>query len=165
MNKPIILLISMLTIFMFACNDGGSDNDDDVFDSGSAEDAGGELPPEPDAGPADSGTTPPPPGPSTVYHPTFDPLGGSFSLPLNVTLETLTEAASIFYTTDGSDPMCAGTGGLAPQLVEIVAETTLKAIACKTNMDDSAISQAIYAAIAPPGSSAVQLMKTASKSR
>jgi unsaturated rhamnogalacturonyl hydrolase len=82
-------------------------------------------------------------GGGTVATPAFNPSGGTFSSPQMVTISTATSGASIRYTTDGSTPSeTAGTIYSSP--VSISSTTTLKALAYKTGMTDSAITSATY---------------------
>jgi hypothetical protein len=77
-----------------------------------------------------------------VEPPTFiidPPSVGTYTGPLSVLISTATSGASIRYTTDGSTPSeTAGT--LYTGLVNITTTTTLKAIAFKAGMTDSAVS-------------------------
>jgi unsaturated rhamnogalacturonyl hydrolase len=78
-----------------------------------------------------------------VASPTFNPTGGTFSSPQNVTISTTTAGASIRYTTDGSTPSeTAGTLYSSP--VSIGSNATLKAIGFKSGMTDSAVISATY---------------------
>jgi unsaturated rhamnogalacturonyl hydrolase len=78
-----------------------------------------------------------------VATPTFNPSGGSFSSPQNVTISTTTGGASIRYTTDGSTPSeTAGTIYSGP--VSISSTTTLKAMAYESGFTDSAVTSATY---------------------
>jgi unsaturated rhamnogalacturonyl hydrolase len=82
-------------------------------------------------------------GGGTVAAPTFNPGGGTFSSAQTVTVSTTTSGASIRYTTDGSTPSeTAGTIYSGP--VSISSTTTLKAMAYKTGMTDSAVTSATY---------------------
>ena len=66
-------------------------------------------------------------GEITVAAPTFSPVAGTYYAPVQVTLNCATAGASIYYTTDGSDPTAASTLYSAPFTVS--ATTTVKAIA------------------------------------
>jgi len=60
-----------------------------------------------------------------------------------VTISTTTSGASIRYTTDGSTPTST-TGTLYSAPVAVGVTETLKAIAYKTGMTDSAVASAAY---------------------
>ena len=78
----------------------------------------------------------------TVATPTFTPAGGIYVEAQNVTLSCTTDGAEIYYTTDGSDPTTTSTkytGAIA-----ISSTATIKAMAVKSGMTDSAVASAIY---------------------
>lgn len=58
---------------------------------------------------------------------TADKPSGDYDKPINVTLETLTQNAVIYYTTDGSDPTVYGQEYISP--VPLAKDTTLRAAA------------------------------------
>ena len=66
-------------------------------------------------------------GEVTVSQPTFSPKAGTYYAAFDVTLSTTTSGASIYYTTDGSEPTTSSTLYSAP--FTISATTTVKAIA------------------------------------
>jgi len=74
--------------------------------------------------------------------PTFSPAAGSYAEPQNVTISTETDGASIYYTTDGSDPTASSTLYTAP--ITVSTTTTIKAIAIKDGMNYSDIATATY---------------------
>jgi hypothetical protein len=79
----------------------------------------------------------------SVAAPTFSRVVGSYSNPQSVTINTTTSGASIRYTTDGSTPTpTTGTVYSAP--VSIAGSSTLKAIAYKSGMPDSAVTSGPY---------------------
>jgi hypothetical protein len=81
--------------------------------------------------------------PLLVADPTFSPAAGTYSSAQSVTISTTNSGAAIRYTTDGSTPSASvGTVYSAP--VNISATTTLKAIAYKSGMADSAVATAVY---------------------
>jgi len=79
---------------------------------------------------------------NTVLAPTFDPAGGVFAAPVQVTMTCATADAQIYYTTDGSDPTQSSTLYASP--ITISQNTTLKARAFKTGMTASDITSADY---------------------
>jgi hypothetical protein len=85
-----------------------------------------------------------------VVDPTFSPVAGSYTGTQPVTIGTTTAGASIRYTTDGSTPT-SSVGALYSAAVQVSATTTLKAIAFKTGLTDSAVVTAAYtiAVVAP----------------
>jgi hypothetical protein len=83
-----------------------------------------------------------------VATPTFSPPAGTYSSTQGVTISTTTSGASIRYTTDGSTPSeTAGTLYSGP--VTVSSTTTIKAIAYKSRMNDSAVASATYAFSVP----------------
>jgi len=79
---------------------------------------------------------------STVATPTFSPVAGNYFTNQNVTISSTTSGASIYYTTDGSDPTQSSTLYTAPVLVD--HSLTLKARGYKTGSNASAIASGIY---------------------
>jgi hypothetical protein len=79
----------------------------------------------------------------TVATPAFSPAAGTFASAQTVTITTTTSGASIRYTTDGSTPS-ATAGTLYSGPVSIGVTTTLKAIAFKTNFNNSAVTTGLY---------------------
>lgn len=77
-----------------------------------------------------------------VATPTIDPNGGTFYEPVDVTLETTTVGATIYYTTNGDDPTIASTEYTAP--FQLTTTTTVKAFAVKGGMGDSDIATAVF---------------------
>ena len=78
---------------------------------------------------------------STVATPTFSPKAGRYAEAQTVTISCTTEGATIYYTTDGSDPTVSST--LYTQPITIEETTTLKAIAITAD-DESAVTSAKY---------------------
>ncbi|MBR3728616.1 MAG: chitobiase/beta-hexosaminidase C-terminal domain-containing protein [Muribaculaceae bacterium] len=78
----------------------------------------------------------------TVETPTFDPEAGSYKTFQSVTINCATEDATIHYTTDGSEPTESSPVYSEPIAVE--STTTIKAIAMKSGMANSAIAEATY---------------------
>lgn len=77
-----------------------------------------------------------------VAAPTFTPAAGEYTEAQNVTIACATEGASIYYTTDGSDPNTSSTPYTAA--IAVNATTTIKAIAVKADMTNSEIATAAY---------------------
>ncbi len=86
---------------------------------------------------------PPPPG--TVATPVINPNGGAFSGSVSVTLSTSTAEASIRYTTDGTNPTAASALYTAP--LTITSSLTIRAVAFKEGLNDSAVAAATFIAI------------------
>lgn len=78
----------------------------------------------------------------TVATPTFTPAAGTYTEAQNVTIACATEGATIYYTTDGSNPTTASTQYTAAIAVE--KTTTIKAIAVKEGMYNSTVATAAY---------------------
>lgn len=85
-----------------------------------------------------SGTT----NPGTVATPTFSPAPGTYSSAQNVTISTTTSGATIKYTTDGSTP--TSSSATYSGAISVASSKTLKAIAQKSGMTDSAVATAAY---------------------
>ncbi|MBW6491494.1 MAG: chitobiase/beta-hexosaminidase C-terminal domain-containing protein [Lentimicrobium sp.] len=81
-------------------------------------------------------------GTPTAVAPTFSPAAGTYYTPQNVTLSTTTEGATIYYTTDGTNPDNTVTEYTAP--IAVSSTTTIKAIAYAIDYDPSAIATAVY---------------------
>ena len=80
----------------------------------------------------------------TVATPTIAPAAGEYAAPVDVTIACATEGASIYYTTDGSEPTENST--LYTQGFTLSQNTTVKAIAVKSgsNMMPSGVATAAY---------------------
>ena len=81
-------------------------------------------------------------GTPTVATPNISPSTGNFYSPFNATISCTTEGATIYYTTDGSDPDDTVTEYTEPIYIEDT--TTLKAIAYAEGYDTSSIATAVY---------------------
>lgn len=77
-----------------------------------------------------------------VATPTFSPAAGAVESGTEVTISCSTSGATIHYTTDGSAPTTSSPVYSAP--IAITATTTVKALAVKANMADSAVGTANY---------------------
>ena len=75
-----------------------------------------------------------------VATPTFAPAAGEVLSGTEVAISCATTGATIYYTTDGSTPTTAST----EYTVEVTAAVTIKAIAVKADMTDSAVATAAY---------------------
>lgn len=80
--------------------------------------------------------------PDAVATPTASPNGSTFATDQTVILSCATEGAKIYYTTDGSTPTVSSTEYNAP--ITLTATTSLRAIAVKEGMVDSAVLTASY---------------------
>lgn len=67
-----------------------------------------------------------------VATPTFNPTEGTYTTAQNVSISCATEGATIYYTTDGSDPTSSSTQ--YSTAIPISTTTTVKAIAMKDNV-------------------------------
>ena len=76
-----------------------------------------------------------------VAAPTFSLAGGTYTTELNVTLACATSGATIYYTTDGTEPSSSST--LYESAITISTTTTLKAIAIKNGVS-SKVAEAVY---------------------
>lgn len=74
--------------------------------------------------------------------PTFSPAGGTYTEAQSVTITSTTEGAAIYYTLDGSTPSTSSTKYTGP--VTISKTATIKAIATKSGMNNSAVNSADY---------------------
>jgi len=84
-----------------------------------------------------------------VATPTFSPAAGSLLTTDTITLEDSTPGATIFYTTDESDPGASSAVYSAPFHLGAGA-FLVKAIATKAGMADSVMNSAIFAVSSPP---------------
>ncbi len=78
----------------------------------------------------------------TVSLPSFSPTGGNYYENIVVEILCATEGATIYYTTNGSDPDNTSTLYTVP--INITQTTTLKAIAYADGYDPSPIASAVY---------------------
>ena len=85
---------------------------------------------------------------ATVSAPAFSPLGGTYISGQEITISSTTSGASIYYTTDGSEPTGSSTlyaGPVALASAGGITSYTLKAVAIKSGMKASDLSTAAYA--------------------
>ena len=78
----------------------------------------------------------------TVATPAFSVASGEVDSGTSVTISCATEGAKIYYTTDGSEPTASGTE--YANAISITEAVTLKAIAVKSGMNDSAVASVSY---------------------
>src|ERR1041385_1996505 len=78
----------------------------------------------------------------TVATPTISPNGGAYTGSVSISLSTNTAGASIYYTTNGSDPTTSST--LYTGSFNLAATATVKAKAVKSGMTDSVIASASF---------------------
>ena len=81
-----------------------------------------------------------------VATPTFNPSAGEVVTNTVVTISSATQGATIYYTTDGSEPTTASTKGAS---VTITEDLTIKAIAVKDGYKDSEVASAAYIVTVP----------------
>ena len=79
---------------------------------------------------------------NTVATPTFSPVGGTYYEPQTVSINCNTEGATIYYTTDGSEPTTESSVYSSP--ISVSTTTTIKAMAVKEGLDNSAVAVATY---------------------
>lgn len=79
--------------------------------------------------------------------PTFSPATGIFTGSQTITLTSSTEGATIYYTTDGTDPTEESTPYTDP--ITVSETTTIKAIAVAEGYDNSAVASATYTITQP----------------
>ena len=78
----------------------------------------------------------------TVETPEFSVASGAVNSGTEVTITCATEGAKIYYTTDGSEPTTSSTEYTAA--ISVTTAVTLKAIAVKSGMNNSAVASASY---------------------
>lgn len=86
-------------------------------------------------------------GQEIVAAPTFSPNGGAVLAGTEVTIACETEGATIYYTTDGTEPTTAST--VYTEAIVVNEALTLKAIAVKEGMENSAVATAEFTIKAP----------------
>ena len=89
---------------------------------------------------------PPPPAPAPMFY----PAPGTFNSPQSVTLSDSAPGASIYYTTNGSNPTTSSTLYIGP--IAVASTTTIKAIAAGNGYGPSSIVTAIFTIQALPPS-------------
>jgi hypothetical protein len=81
-------------------------------------------------------------GGSQVATPTFSPVAGTYAGSQMVTVSSLTSSALFYYTLDGSTPTTGSTAYAGPILIN--ASETLKVLAVKAGLSNSAVGSAAY---------------------
>lgn len=94
-------------------------------------------------------------GPSVQATPTFSPVAGTYASAQDVTV-TSAGADAIYYTTDGSTPTTGSTLYSGP--VHVAVTETLKALATKAGLTNSAIGTAAYTITSVPAPVVVQVI-------
>ena len=95
-----------------------------------------------------------------VATPVFAPAGGSYDSAQDVRLSSKTEGASIYYTTDGTPPTASST--LYAEPIHVSKDMTIKAIAVKKDMPNSAVATAVYTITIPATKYTLTVMDGAS---
>jgi hypothetical protein len=90
----------------------------------------------------------------TVAAPTFSPAGGTFTDAQSVEISTTTDGATIYYTTDGSNPTTSS--NVYSSAISVEETTTIKAIAVKDGMNNSSVAEATYTIISIDGEAWVE---------
>ena len=80
----------------------------------------------------------------TVATPAVSPSAGAIAIGTSITLSSDTASATIYYTTDGSDPRSSATREVYSSALTYAAPMTLRAFACKEGYTDSAVLDATY---------------------
>ncbi len=75
--------------------------------------------------------------------PVFTPGSGDYAAGQSVTVTTATPGAAIYYTMDGTEPEC-GSSLVYSSAIGVNVNTTVKAIACRSDLPASPIAQAKY---------------------
>ncbi len=90
-----------------------------------------------------------------VGTPSISPDGGTYSTAQHVTITCATQNAAIYYTTDGTVPTANASRYTSP--IELLASSTVRAIATKQGMLDSEIARASFVIhILPNGALSIQ---------
>lgn len=79
---------------------------------------------------------------NAVATPTFTPAAGTYASAQSVELNTTTAGATIYYTTNGTDPTTSSS--VYSSAINVSTTTTIKAMAVKSGMDDSSVASATY---------------------
>ena len=87
-----------------------------------------------------------------VATPTFTPAAGVYTSVQSVEISSATDGATVYYTTDGTEPTTSSTVYSEP--ISVSETTTIKAIAVKGGMDNSLVASATYAILGHAGTEA-----------
>ncbi len=79
---------------------------------------------------------------STVATPSFSVSTGNYTEEQAVTISSSTEGATIYYTTDGTEPTTSS--DVYSSAISVSSTTTLSALAVKTDMTNSSVATATY---------------------
>lgn len=134
----VISITAILALGMLSCKIGV--DGDDAGDTSSSTDTTTSN---------DSGT----PSKETVATPTFSVAAGAVQYETEVTISCTTSGAKIYYTTDGSAPKASSKAYTSA--ITITDAVTIKAIAVKDGMNDSAVASASYTIAGPDYSKCV----------
>jgi len=94
----------------------------------------------------------------TCAIPTFDPEDGeTFTDDIDVEIACETDGATIYYTTNGSNPTTSS--NVYSSALNFTATTTLKAMAVKAGYDNSAVAAATYTKVVPFSGSILEIVK------
>lgn len=80
---------------------------------------------------------------SSCKTPTFSPAAGKYTSAQDVTISTTTDGATIYYTTDGTNPTTSSSSVYSTP-ISVSATTTIKAMAAKEGMTNSNVATATY---------------------
>ncbi len=83
----------------------------------------------------------------TCQTPVFTPVEGEYTETQSVTITCATGGATIYYTTDGTEPTSSSTPYTTA--IEVSATTTIKAIAVKAGLENSDVATATYTISVP----------------
>lgn len=79
-----------------------------------------------------------------VASPEFKPLPGTFDKPVNVVLTSATPGATIFFTTDGTDPLTSTNRRQFRRSLNVSSTSVIKAVAVKEGFEPSEIVEAKF---------------------
>jgi len=82
-------------------------------------------------------------GMEVAVAPVFNPPAGTYLAAIDVSIESETEGATIYYTTDGSEPSDTN-GSIYSSFIDVSETTTIKAIAYADGYEPSMVSEATY---------------------
>ena len=88
--------------------------------------------------------------PTACEDPTFTPAAGEYEEAQNVTISSLTDGATIYYTVDGSNPKTSGTKAQYTAAITVSTNQTIKAYAEKEGLLASEVAEAEYTFVAGP---------------